>query len=99
MLPVDYPFIQEETINKLIDIFEKDSPRILIPTFEGRKGHPPLFSNQLRNDFLALDNNSGLNSIAHAHEAHIQLLPVADRGVVQTFNTQEEFEVLKRCDR
>jgi hypothetical protein len=37
-----------------------------------------------------------LNSIAHVYETETKFLPVSDRGVVQTFNTQEEFETLKR---
>lgn len=99
LLPVDYPFIQEETVNRLIDFYKEANPLILIPSFEGQKGHPPLFSNRLRGEILALDNNSGLNSIAHSHQAQTKLLPVSDHGVVQTFNTQEEFEALKRHNR
>lgn len=96
LLPVDYPLIREDTINTLIDFYKENSPLILIPTYEGQKGHPPLFSNRLRGDFLALDNTSGLNSLAHVYETQTKLLPVSDRGVVQTFNTREEFEALKR---
>ena len=96
LLPVDYPLIRGDTINKLIEFFSENNPLILIPSFEGQRGHPPIFSNSLKGDFLLLDNNSGLNSVAHTHVGQTKILPVSDRGVIQTFNTQEEFEALKR---
>jgi CTP:molybdopterin cytidylyltransferase MocA len=96
LLPVDYPFITEDTINRLTDFYKENNPLILIPSFEGQKGHPPLFSNRLRDEFLTLDNNCGLYSVAHTHPSETKILTVTDRGVIQTFNTQEEFEALKR---
>lgn len=95
LLPVDYPLISADTINALIRCFLEDNPRILIPTFEGKKGHPPLFSANLRDEFLALDNESGLNMIAYAHQPETISFPVEDAGVISTFNTLDEFESIK----
>jgi len=95
LMPVDYPLISADTINALIRYFLNDNPRILIPTFEGRKGHPPLFSANLRDEFLALDNDSGLNIIAYAHQPETISFPVEDVGVVSAFNTLDEFESIK----
>ena len=85
----------DDTINILIRHFLDNHPPILIPTYEGKKGHPPLFSINLRAEFLALDNESGLNTIAHAHQAETAVLPVEDVGVISAFNTLDEFERIK----
>ena len=95
LLPVDYPIICADTIDLLIRHFLDNHPPILIPTFEGHKGHPPLFSIDLRDEFLALDNESGLNTIARAHQDETAVLPVEDVGVISAFNTLEEFELIK----
>lgn len=98
LLPVDYPIIRADTIDQLIQCFLDKHPPVLIPTFEGSKGHPPLFSIDLREEFLALDNESGLNTIAHAHQAETTVLSVEDVGVVSAFNTVDEFELIKNLN-
>jgi len=95
LLPVDYPFISVDSINLLNQCFLEQHPAVLIPTFKGKKGHPPLFSIDLRDEFLALGNEQGLNTIAHAHQADTTILPVNDDGIIRTFNTKEEFESMK----
>ena len=96
LLPVDFPLIETETIEELIDAYRRHDPRLLIPTYEKRKGHPPLFSLRLREELLGLDNNLGINTIVRKYEAQTYFLPVKDPGVVLTFNTQEEFMNIKR---
>lgn len=97
LLPVDYPLIERETVDALVRYFLKHSPLIVIPAFGGKKGHPPLFSASLKEEFLALDDQSGLNTVARAHQNETVILPVGDAGVIKAFNTREEFkELLKR---
>ncbi len=95
LLPVDYPLVKAKTINALIDCFRARGSRIVIPSFRGRKGHPPLFSLSLKPEFLALDNGQGINTVAHRHQESSVVLEVDDPGVVRTFNTPEEFSALK----
>lgn len=94
LLPVDYPLISSNTIDTLIRYFLDTDPRILIPAFDGKKGHPPLYSADLRDEFLALDNESGLNIVARTHQSQTVVLPVEDIGVISTFNTLDEFELI-----
>lgn len=90
LLPVDFPFVLPGTVSRLNDYFQKNVPLVLIPAYDGRKGHPPVFSHTLRNEILQLDNSLGLNKIIHRHQAEVHLLPVQDKGVLATFNTPEE---------
>jgi len=94
LLPVDYPFIKESSFVSIQEQFVKLQSPIIIPTFQGVKGHPPLFSRHLFEEILSLDNTQGLNSIAKKHKEDTFLLEVDDPGVTQTFNTVEEFENL-----
>jgi len=92
LFPIDFPLIKPTTVDQLIDLFTKDKPRILIPTFNDRKGHPPVFHISLKQDFLGLDYTGGVNSIFHQHEDETKFVPVKDAGVIKTFNTKEELE-------
>ena len=96
LLPIDYPFVQIETIDLLIKQFKKKNALMMIPAYGGLKGHPPLFDIQFKKRFLELDNAFGLNTIIHQHEKDVCLLAGDDPGVIKSFNTKIEFEKLKR---
>lgn len=96
LLPVDFPCINAETFNILINEFHKEKSKIIIPIYNGRKGHPPLFHVCLKPDFLSLDNSQGINSVNHKYAKQTTLLPTNDRGVLLSFNTKEEWEEIKQ---
>ena len=97
LLPIDYPAIKAETIHILCDQFlNRDSLKIIIPSFKDHKGHPPIFPIHLKEEFLALDSSQGINIVAQRHEKTTTIYPVDDPGVIQTFNTPQEFEQLKK---
>lgn len=94
--PVDTPFIKTSTIQTLCLCFKTKSPLIIIPTFLNKRGHPPLFHPSLIPEFFALKNNVGLNTLLKAHHQNIHHLAVKDPGVIENFNTKEEFKQLKK---
>ncbi|MBF0483957.1 MAG: nucleotidyltransferase family protein [Candidatus Omnitrophica bacterium] len=96
LFPVDYPVIKKQTIINLMDVFKSEHPQILIPVFNGKKGHPPIFDISLKNDFERLNIKEGLNTVAWAHAAEIKILDVDDQGVINSFNTQDELKNLMR---
>lgn len=96
LLPIDCPFIQKETVNRLIQYFLNQNPLILIPAYRGQKGHPPLFSARLLDELLRLKNDCGLNTIAQSHQDETVIFPVEDRGIITSFNTPEEFDNVQK---
>ena len=95
LCPVDVPFVSYQTIDLLIHHLGSHAPSILIPAYQGKRGHPPWFHIKHKNAFLGLENTSGLNVYEHQHESEITVLPVDDCGVISSFNTAEEFENIK----
>jgi len=96
LLPVDSPFVSTMTLESLISLFNAKKPKILIPSYMGKKGHPPLFCARLKSEFLALDNGVGINTVAHKYQEETIIFSVEDSGVTATFNTPEEFERVKK---
>ena len=95
LLPVDYPVVKRETLERLINFFQEHRPLILVPGYQGHKGHPPIFDVRLKKEFLDLDDSAGINTVIHRHAAETHILPVEDEGVIRSFNTPEEFKGLK----
>ncbi|MCA9400461.1 MAG: nucleotidyltransferase family protein [Candidatus Omnitrophica bacterium] len=94
LLPVDVPFVKVETINLLITHFLKCQSKILIPTYHGKKGHPPIFHQSIFNEINMLPHTQGINTVIHRHQDTLSRMDCDDIGVLDTFNTQEEWQRL-----
>jgi CTP:molybdopterin cytidylyltransferase MocA len=92
LLPVDCPLVQASSIDKIIEYFNKHQPDILIPTYQGLKGHPPIFHKRLKPKILELPPDAGLNTLFAGHPP--QTMEINDPGIVKSFNTREEFQAL-----
>lgn len=95
LFPVDYPLIKNQTVDTLINCFEEKKPAVLIPSYQDKKGHPPILDAGLKNELLVLEDSMGVNTVIHRHADDVIVLPVGDAGVIKSFNTKEEFEQLK----
>jgi molybdenum cofactor cytidylyltransferase len=97
LLPIDVPFVKKETLDVLITTFLEKQPLILMPTFNGINGHPPIFSSELIANFKELKNSDPLYTIQRRHADQILEVPVTDEAVRAAFNTPEELhELLER---
>lgn len=94
LLPIDSPFVKGESIYALIEEFFKKQPTILIPTFNSKKGHPPIFNKKIFSEIQSLPPDQGINSIIHKHGHDERTLELNDPGIIDTFNTPQEFQTL-----
>lgn len=91
---VDQPLITSELIDRLIDTFEKTRPLIVIPTFDGRNGHPILFDLSLREEVLNMDIDRGLREVVRSHFAQIARVDASTSAVVEDFDFPEDYQRL-----
>ncbi len=96
LLPVDYPLITADLLKDLISSFVSAKPYILIPTYNGKKGHPPLFHYHAKEEILKLPNDVGLNTFEHANITRVLFFPAKDEKCVVSFNTPSEWEDIKK---
>ncbi|MFQ5929555.1 MAG: NTP transferase domain-containing protein, partial [Acidobacteriota bacterium] len=97
--PVDHPLVRSQTIQELIDHFRRVSDCILIPEFQGRKGHPVLFPSRFYPDLKRAPLEEGARWVVHQNPESELRVPVDDPGVVQNINTPAQFEKLSAPDR
>lgn len=92
--PVDMPLITPDVVTALIRSHEQMPDRIVIPTFNGRNGHPALFPMTLRDEVLGLPPDSGgLKAIRQAHASTVVLLPVDCEGILIDLDTPAEYRM------
>jgi len=53
LCPVDHPLVSGRLVSDLVERFYEDKKAIVLPTYNGRRGHPAIFSNALFSELLA----------------------------------------------
>ena len=91
---VDHPLVESTTIESMIMNLAPN--RIVLPTFERRRGHPVLFSSEVLEEILALGPSEGANIVVRKNPDRIIEVPVNAPGILVDIDTPEQFERLRK---
>jgi molybdenum cofactor cytidylyltransferase len=86
LCPVDHPLVSARLVNDLIGQFYLNRKSIVAPTFNGRRGHPVIFSSALYGELLAAPADKGARAVVWAHSADVLEVPTDEEGVVLNIN-------------
>jgi molybdenum cofactor cytidylyltransferase len=87
----DHPFLKTRTINALIRAFDRGGKGIIIPSFQGRMGHPVIFHKRYRKELLNLRGDVGGRTVVDRHPEAVKLVPVKSEGVVKDVDTWQDY--------
>jgi len=90
-LPVDHPLVVPETVATLVDALLTGDAPLVLPTVEGRHGHPTLFRRTLFPELTAPSLEEGARSVVHRHLGRAALIEVPDVGTVTDIDTPEAY--------
>ena len=87
----DLPGLRSDSIRSVCEAFlrEGDSTSIVVPTFEGRDGHPVLFGRAHVGDLVSLHGDRGARKILEARADCVIRVPVIDDGILRDVDTPE----------
>jgi molybdenum cofactor cytidylyltransferase len=66
VLPGDQPTITSSTINAILIAFRSSDKGIAVPVYQGRTGHPAIFSRKYRDELTGL-NDQGARALVYGH--------------------------------
>lgn len=87
----DQPLLKTQTINALIEVFEKGESEIIAPSFKGRRGHPVIFHRKHVKELLKLRGDAGAKSMIERHPEKVCIVPVKSPGVIRDIDTWEDY--------
>jgi molybdenum cofactor cytidylyltransferase len=93
----DQPFIDSQTINKIIQEFAAHHKGIAIPYYQGQQGNPVIFSKKYIEDFFSLKGDTGGSQIISRNPDDILRVDVPCRGVIVDIDTRDNY--LKEINR
>jgi molybdenum cofactor cytidylyltransferase len=88
----DHPMVRADTFAAVIDGYRRSGGRIAIARYQGRRGHPVLFSRELFGELAAAPEDQGARVVVAADPARVTYVDVDDAGVVTDLDTPEDLE-------
>ena len=93
--PVDHPLVGPRVIEVLLRTFSELNPPIVVPTFEGKRGHPVIFSATLFNELRKAPPEAGARAVVWAHVRDLVEIETEEGGVILNIDTREDYEHLQ----
>ena len=88
---VDHPLIKPETIQALLSSFGADPSPIIIASYQGRRGHPVLFSRRVYGEILAAPLDKGAKVVVRKDPARVREIALDDPGIRADIDTPQEY--------
>ncbi len=90
----DAPFFRTADVDRLI-VAHASGGRIVVPTHEGRRGHPLLLDGSFREQLEALGGDTGARYIIEENADAVTEVEVDDDGFLVDVDTPDDYEAVK----
>ena len=90
----DQPLVDSKIINRLIEEFCKHNKGIIVPVYQGRKGHPVIFSIKYKKELLGLTGDTGGKQIINQHPDDILKVAVGSESINIDIDTMNDYQSL-----
>ena len=91
---VDHPAITTAVVGALLARFRARRPRIIIPTCNGRRGHPVFFSAELFQELLDAPLDQGARLVVRRHAAEVELVETGEEGILLDVDRPADYDLL-----
>ncbi len=86
---IDHPLISAALIQELIEQFYKTKSPVVLPVYDGRRGHPVIFSAALYDELLRAPLETGARAVVWAHKGEVEEVRTNEEGCVLNLNDPE----------
>lgn len=84
--PVDTPLISRTVVDGLIQGFYVTKKLIVLPTYQGKRGHPVVFAASLFDELLNAPMETGARAVVWAHDSDVLEVVTPEQGVILNLN-------------
>jgi len=86
---IDHPLISSALVQDLIEQFYKTTKPIVLPVYEGRRGHPVIFSASVYDELFRAPLETGARAVVWAHSGEVEEFQTNEEGCVLNLNDPE----------
>lgn len=86
LCPVDHPLVSSSLVNSLIDEFLSSRAPVVVPSYQGRRGHPVIFSAAVYHELLNAPLDQGARAVVWLHKGEVSEVSTTEEGCVLNLN-------------
>ncbi len=87
----DQPFISDQAVQKVVEAWQTSQKGIVIPLFDGKRGHPPLYDMKYRQELSSLNPAIGLRSVALKFQEDVYEVETFCPEIVRDIDTRSDY--------
>ena len=87
----DQPLITSNAVNEVIEAYLSSKYGIVIPVYDGKRGHPILIDRKYRNEIVKLSPRVGLRELTLRFHDDILEVKTEEPGILKDFDTYKEY--------
>jgi molybdenum cofactor cytidylyltransferase len=91
---VDHPLVMLSTYQVIMSKANQYPDSIVIPSFDGKNGHPVYFGRKYFKELLQAPLDKGARAVVHKYHGQIIKICVKDKGVLQDIDLPEDYQNL-----
>jgi molybdenum cofactor cytidylyltransferase len=88
----DQPQVQGETVRLICETFQSTKSRLIVPSFQMRRGHPWLVERSLWKDLLEMDAWQSPRDFLNHHAQEIHYVQVQTPSILADIDTMEDYQ-------
>lgn len=92
LLLIDHPLISSTLVGELVESFYASGKSIVLPVYEGRRGHPVIFSAALYQELMDAPLETGARSVVWTHAGDVQIVQTNEEGCVLNLNDPDTMQ-------
>jgi molybdenum cofactor cytidylyltransferase len=92
---VDHPAVPATVVSTLLKQWENGA-RLVVPTFQGRGGHPVLVDLTFKPELSNLPASGGLRALFEAHRDEVKRVPVDSPFIARDMDTWDDYSTLHK---
>jgi molybdenum cofactor cytidylyltransferase len=89
LCPVDHPLVSANLVARLIEEFDSSGKLVVLPTYQGRRGHPLIFRASLYDELLEASAEVGARQVVWAHQEEVLEVATDEEGIILNLNDPE----------
>lgn len=88
----DQPQIQERSVRSICEEYRDSQSRLIVPSFQMRRGHPWLVARPLWNEILALKPPESPRDFLNRHANEIHYVSLDTQSILADLDTPEDYQ-------
>ncbi len=87
----DQPQMRVEVVRQVMDAYQESAARLVVPSYQMRRGHPWLVGRELWEELLAYQAPLTMRDFLNRHKAEIHYVNVGTDSILMDLDTPEDY--------